>query len=310
MTDSAAERLAHMTGRYIQQHAEGPKEDEALGRIAGALKSWREQMGDRSVGIMSRHDGSDLRGDELRVPKLPRERRSRATQNDPLTHVAPSELADHAIGTFHNLMRAFDSMVVNDERTEMRLHLSAEFVLIRALIEAATTALWLLGPDDSDERILRALRLRYDELLHSRNLTTVYNKYADIADDDAAQAQEAFISGQIDDLAEVARSADIAWAEVKKRPGPKLIALEAGEFAPELGPAMTFWYWSTASSIAHAEPANLYLLADLRFIGVDVRDQPVAHAEPSGAAIWKHLEASILLIRHAHRFWNLRSRAS
>ena len=175
MSESTEHPLINaLVGRYIQQHAEPVDEDRAQRLIGGALNSWKDNMWDRD-GVMSRHDGSDLRGDELRLPKLPRDQRSEATRDDPLIHVSPSDVADHAILTFHNLMRGLDSMVISDGRDKMRLHLSAEYVMIRALIEAASTVLWVLGPDSSDERITRSMRVRHKELAFTKKLTKVYS---------------------------------------------------------------------------------------------------------------------------------------
>lgn len=258
-------------------------------------------------GVMSREDGSDLRLDELRLPKLSVERRSETTRDDPLTHTSPGQLADHAILTFHNLMRGLDSMMVSDDRETVRLHLSAEFVMIRALIEAAASAVWLLGPPDSDERITRSMRMRFTELDFSKRLTKDYNALAESVDEVATKEQMAFVNGQIADLRQTARDAGISWSSVSKLVGPSKIVQGAAHYVPELGPAMAHWYWSTASSIAHAEPSNMSQLADLKFIGVDVRNAPVAHAEPSAASIWKHLEAALTLISRAHELWNMRA---
>lgn len=260
-------------------------------------------------GVMSREDGSDLRRDELRLPKLPLPERSLKTKNDPLTHVSPPQQADHAILTFHNIMRAFDSMVVSDDRTELRLHLSAEFTLIRALLEAATTAVWILGPDDSDERIRRTLRLRYSELSYSRKLAI---RFAELTEADVASelsAQEEFVDGQVSDLVAMAVKAGLEAREVMRPVAPGTIAAQAGSYVSELGPALTYWYWSTASSIAHGEPANMNELADMKLIGVDVRDQPIAYVEPSAIAIWNHLKAAHEVIRVAHSLWNNRAAA-
>lgn len=48
-------------------------------------------------------------------------------------------------------------------------------------------------------------------------------------------------------------------------------------------------------------------LADMTFIGVDVRDQPVAQVEPSAVAIWNHLKVAHDIIAVAHALWNRRA---
>lgn len=308
MEESRSRLLASLVGAYIQRHADDDEEERAQRLIGGALHSWKKNMWARE-GVMSRKDGSDLRHDELRLPKLSVERRSEATREDPLTHTSPAQLADHAILTFHNLMRGLDSMMVSDDRETIRLHMSAEFVMIRALIEAAAAAVWLLGPSDSDERITRSMRLRFTELDFAKRLTKDYNLLEEPADEEATKAQMDFINGQIADLRLTARDAGISWSSVSKLVGPAKIVQGAADFVPELGPAMAHWYWSTASSIAHAEQGNMSQLADLKFIGVDVRDSPIAHAEPSALSIWKHLEAALTMVRRAHELWNMRAAA-
>lgn len=293
-------------GSYIQRHADDEAEARAQRLIGGAMHGWKESMWDRD-GVMSREDGSDLRGDELRLPKLSLDRRSEATRLDPLTHTSPGQLADHAILTFHNLMRGLDSLMISDDRETIRLHLSAEFVMIRALIEAAASAVWLLGPNSSDVRITRSMRLRFTEIDFSKRLATEYQRLANSTDDDATAAQVDFVNGQLADLRRTARDAGISWSSVSKLIGPAKIVQEAAEDVPDLGPAMAYWYWSTASSIAHAEHANMSQLADLKFIGVDFRNTPIAHAEPSAASIWKHLEAALTLVARAHELWNMRA---
>jgi hypothetical protein len=308
MTANLNHRFAGLVGTHIQRHGDDVSEEEAQRKIGGLLNGWRNAMHGRD-GVMSREDGSDLRTDELRLPKLSLEKRSAATKTDPLSLVSPAHQADNGIQTFHNLMRAFDSMVLSEDRTGMRLHLSAEFVLIRALIEAANTALWVLGPDDSDERVARSLRLRYSELSFSRKLAIKFTELAGPDAQDALEAQEEFVNGQLADLATMATGAGIDARRAMRPVSPSTLATEAGVYVPDLGGALGYWYWSTASSIAHGEPANMRELADMTFIGMDVRDEPVAQVNPSAVAIWNHLKVAHDIIAAAHALWNRRAAA-
>ncbi|MEV4902495.1 hypothetical protein AB0K08_14280 [Citricoccus sp. NPDC055426] len=306
MSKDRSRQLAALAGKYIQRQGTDVSEREAQGLISSLLDSWKRQMGDRD-GVMSRPDGSQLRHDELRVPKLPVSDRSVHTRQDPPKNVSSAHLADHAIQNYHNLMRGFDEMVVSDDRESLRIHLSAEFVMIRALIEAASLAVWILGPEDSDTRVARAMRFRHTELNFSKKLAI---RFADLIGDGAeseANAQVEFVDGQIQDLRLIADRAEITWGKVRPSANPGLIAEEAGSYVPGLGPALTYWYWSTASSIAHGEPENISQLSDVRFVGVDVRDEPVAHMEPSLVTIWNHLQVAHTIIEAAHMLWNKRA---
>lgn len=306
MGKDRSHQLSTHVGKYIQRQGTEASEGEAQGLISSLLESWKKQMGDRD-GVMSRPDGSQLRHDELRVPKLPVKDRSVHTREEPPHNVSSAHLADHAIQNYHNLMRGFDEMVVSDDRESLRVHLSAEFVMIRALIEAASLAVWILGPEDSDTRVARAMRFRHTELNFSKKLAI---KFADLIGGGAeneADAQVQFVDGQIQDLRLIANRAEIAWGKVRPSANPGLIAEEAGNYVAGLGPALTYWYWSTASSIAHGEPDNISQLSDMKFIGVDVRNEPVAHMEPSLVAIWNHLKAAHAIIETAHMLWNKRA---
>ncbi|MGK0721792.1 hypothetical protein [Leucobacter sp. W1478] len=306
MSNHRSHQVADLVGKYIQRQGTEVSEDEAQGLISGLLESWKKQMGDRD-GVMSRPDGSQLRYDELRVPKLLVEDRSIQTREDPPRNVSSAHQADHAIQTYHNLMRGFDEMVVSDDRETLRIHLSAEFVMIRALIEAASLAVWILGPEDSDMRVARAMRFRHTELNFSKKLAIKFAELDGVESEKEANAQEEFVNGQIQDLRLVADRAGISWGQVKRSANPGLIAEEAGSFVPGLSPALTYWYWSTASSIAHGEPDNMSQLSDITFIGVDVRDEPVAHMEPSLVTIWNHLKVAHTIIETAHVLWNKRA---
>jgi hypothetical protein len=148
---------------------------------------------------------------------------------------------------FHNLMFGLDAMVMNDSRDRIRLHLTAEYVIIRALLEAATTALWILGPDDSDTRVTRALRLRHDELKHSLNLAKNFAKFSNTVHGREYLAQEAYVEGQIEDLKTLAADAHLDLASVTRNVTPSIIAAEGGMYVPDLGGPLTYWYGSTAS---------------------------------------------------------------
>lgn len=300
--------LAARVGQYIQRQADEDTEDAAQGKILGLLNGWRKAMANRD-GVMARNDGSDLRVDELRVPKLEKERRSSQTRDHPPEHVTAPEQADHAIGLYHNLMTGLDAMMVDDDRTGLQLHLTSEYVVIRALIEAATTALWILGPDNSDTRVERALRLRHDELMYSKNLAKNYARYSHALDGDEYREQEKYVTGQVIDLKTLTVDAGLDFTKVAAKLSPSTIAAEGGVYVPELGGAMTYWYWSTASSLAHGEPSTMRTLSDMKLIGVDHRNALIAHVEPSAMSILQHLEAAHALITKAHQLWNERARA-
>jgi len=298
--------LSALVGRPFQRHGNDAAERAALQTLGGSLNRWKTEMADRT-GVMRAADDSDLRLDELRVPKLRPEDRSTETKKNVLNFVKVADRADHAIGNFHNLMGAFDSMVVNEARDELTVHLSAEYAIIRALLEAVSAALWVLGPDDSDTRVLHALQMRFSELQFAKKLP---KRFAELNGDDPkefATPEIKFIDGQLQDLKKITSNAGLDWGDVAKETSPSSLIIGGAMYAPDVGSAVAFWYWSTASSLAHGEPSNMTELSDLSLIGVDFRNEPVALAEPSLVSILAYFKVTITLINAAHALWNRRA---
>jgi hypothetical protein len=312
MTDDPNSKLPHrfagLAGSYFQRQGNDVTEQDASNRLGGLLNSWRDAHGKRD-GVMLPGAGSALDDDEQRARPLPRSLRTEITKQHPLLYASPAHRADYAIGVYHNLMSGFDAMVFNDSRDTIRLHLSSEFVLIRALIEAASTAVWVLSPEDSSERLERTFRLLWEEVTYSGRLADGYARHADTVGQGEHAAQTEFVSGQKTDLETMAVRASVSVSGLRKGAAPSVVAHEAGSVVAGLGGALTFWYWSTASSIAHGEPTNTNMLADMSLLGVDARDRPVAHVEPSAVAVWQHIRIAHELIEQAHQLWNLRARA-
>jgi hypothetical protein len=87
-------------------------------------------------------------------------------EDDDATH--PYEISHAAHGALVSASDHLDALraLVADAHV---VHARASFTLLRAALENSSTAVWLLGPPDRDERILRRLRLQWAD---SRDLET------------------------------------------------------------------------------------------------------------------------------------------
>ncbi|MFD7871503.1 hypothetical protein ACFV3I_13525 [Microbacterium sp. NPDC059771] len=69
-----------------------------------------------------------------------------------------------------DLGRSMHSMVRAEDGT-LQLPIMALYPLVRAQIESASMAMWVLAPPDRRTRVLRRLQAGHDELIHERALT-------------------------------------------------------------------------------------------------------------------------------------------
>lgn len=132
------------------------------------------------------------------------------------------------------------------------------FTLIRAALENAAVAVWLLAPSSSDERVFRLLRWEWADaedsdtaLLLMGEMTSDATRTTQIqqaAADQRNQRKQA--------LQALARARQMSSDQVSKvcgRPVPwKTILKEAGDAARELTGDRAKWVWTICSGLAHS----------------------------------------------------------
>jgi len=159
----------------------------------------------------------------------------RATGRYAMSHAVVSSLCT-AVDDF----RAVGALLVNARM----IHTSAPFTLLRAALENAATAVYLLGPTDRQARIERRLKLQWADYLDAEKAREVMGK-ADAARHKARKQK----------LQDTARSAGLPMktvTELLARPsGYAAIIEEAGKTA--FGPhgAIATVMWMADSGIAH-----------------------------------------------------------
>ncbi|MCF3105346.1 hypothetical protein IPZ58_27680 [Streptomyces roseoverticillatus] len=130
------------------------------------------------------------------------------------------------------------------ERASAVLHTHAQASLVRGVIENASRAMWLLGPDERLVRVQRRLALQVKEVKDSTKLHSRFKTQP-------ARSEEAR-------LAEVQRLALAAGApsDTLKRfltaPQYTKIVEEGGAYS-KLGGQLILTFWSACSSLAHGD---------------------------------------------------------
>ena len=106
------------------------------------------------------------------------------------------------------------------DQVEARIHTHGQFSLVRGALENASRAVWMLEPDDPDERLLRRLRLEWAE---SGALEQVRQLIG---------APGRNIDDRFDELTALLRPTAIDPDAIKSKPGYGTIVKAAGEHLP------------------------------------------------------------------------------
>lgn len=203
-----------------------------LEQIFRAATRWRDRIGGNQAAPP---EGSSLRGDD---------RATDPYQMSHAVHMALLSAVDHvdAVGTM--VARAGV------------LHSHAPFTLLRAAIENAAVAVWLLEPAARSERVLRRLRLQW----------------ADFVDGDQASG------GNADDLRKNKErlqglgrtrglSADEVASIAARTVGYGSIVELAGNANPYMTAEIALLCWRACSGIAHAKPWAMLAILDTEETG-------------------------------------------
>ncbi|MBB5632203.1 hypothetical protein BKA04_000426 [Cryobacterium mesophilum] len=91
-----------------------------------------------------------------------------ASDDDILNPLEASQLVATCLAASTDYLSAIETLMVEDG--EPLLYTFAQYPLLRSLLEASSMVLWLLGPGDQRERVLRNLRARYTESLEDARL--------------------------------------------------------------------------------------------------------------------------------------------
>lgn len=186
---------------------------------------------------------------------------------------------DHYIHA-HALMREFNSPSV-----------SAPATLLRAAMESAWVALWVITPDDSDQRVVRALRW---------HLTDGLDLIRFALDDRQHDAVH-----RADLVARITGAATAGGIDPDRVSGRVVVTEALTDLDEQDGSAMSsrLWAWREASAFAHARPWVWQQATARTDVGMLDHGSTLWRYEPKPETDVVHLMAGIMAIAELAARW-------
>ncbi|WP_157552149.1 hypothetical protein [Micromonospora sp. NRRL B-16802] len=214
------------------------EEDQKLiNKIHGLLAMTDEWMEPEVVRVQA---GSDIAEDD------------RQTYPYQLSHAV-----QQSIGTAVDHLHSMRSALWDSKRELLSLHTYAPFTLTRGALENASTAIWMLCPEDPTERVLR--RLRYE----MASIKTTESLLAELG-----TPQNEGLENKRKRVRGLAESAGIDARKLKSKPQYKEYLEEAGRYTglTDGDNNLVYIYWKLCSAVAHGDTWVLRLF-DLEPLG-------------------------------------------
>lgn len=214
-----------------------------------------------------------------------------------------STAAWHGITAAVDHIRCFrDSLITNRTpggiETLVRTH--SQYTLLRAALENASLAVWLLAADDRAERITRRLRVEAASIEAMARLHKLTGTVLDPAKAD-----------RIAQLRVLAAKAGLTAEQVTEsaRPAGSGEAVRGAAIARGSDPVVAQVIWSMGSGVAHADFLSMLAFLDRDIVGEI--SPGVAAAEISGSVpkIYLSALASMATINTAFELYNVRTSA-
>lgn len=263
----------------------------SLSKTFALVEAWRERL---HVQQPRPEPGSSLSGDD------------RATDPYHLSH-AVIEVLISAVDHLETLR-----LVVQEQHV---IPARGGFTLVRAALENAAVAVWLLAPTSRDERVFRLLRWEWADAADSDNalvlmaeMTSDPTRSAEIRQnagdqrDERKQALQTLARARKMSSDQVSRvcARSVGWADILK---------EAGDAARELTGDRAKWAWMICSGLAHSRR-----WAVLGFLKREVTPGPMAElhhlrisADEERLAVMANVAA--LMLAEAWRLFDERRRS-
>jgi len=191
------------------------------------------------------------------------------------TDIVPKGIIEGLLGSVSDHLDAWVNLVDRGgDDPVMQLHLFADFTMLRPVVEALASIVWVLGDERQELRIRRALLIGNAELRHTQRFLDALNA-AGLSDDALA-----YSSTNLEELlVEAAESAGLAPTKAlpAQPTDPTAIVRGAGQYVR--GPSLdTFRHWALCSSHAHGQIVGVLTHAS-RTIGASADGSLYSHAE-------------------------------
>lgn len=161
-----------------------------------------------------------------------------------------------------SLLATKQLLMPDGEQLEHRV--TAQFPLLRSTLESASTALWLLRPDDQRDRIVRLLQLRTTDVDYNLRFVKAATRLIDNTTKDGRSAAQKGIREatkrkrlHLEKIATIAAANDITPEEYAEgAPGYERIVEEATH-SPDLAGTHASTVWRMISGLTHPSPLRV-----------------------------------------------------
>lgn len=210
-------------------------EEEATGILGGALvafrsfSKWVQENPNRSV-----KPGSDIDSDIHLTG----------------TDIVPKGIVEGLLGSVEDHLNAWVDLVEQGvDEPQIELHLFADFTLLRPIIEALASIVWILGDERQDLRVKRALLVANAEVRQLQGYLKALDEDG-LKDDALSRSGEQYEKLLIDAATQAGLS--LATALPGRATGPTSIVKGAGHYVP--GARLdTFQHWALSSANVHGQ---------------------------------------------------------
>ncbi|MHA6668978.1 hypothetical protein ACX3O0_08920 [Homoserinimonas sp. A447] len=213
----------------IEDYEPSRDEQDAANSISKLLAKLPDQIEDYAkLAPLKPGLGSELAEDDAVLAPLP-----------------ASQLVETCLVAAADCLMAIELLLVEDDG--IFLYSFAQYPLLRAVIEASTQVLWLLGPDDRRLRVIRNLRARHAESRHDEVLYGAIPGVPARLDElgkkraDAERAARAAIADRLDIALKEYEKVQLSYSEIV-RDGARHTGDDIGH---------TVTVWRLISGLAH-----------------------------------------------------------
>lgn len=239
---------------------------------------WEEQT---STGeVCSPLPGSALAGDDRRLRRY-----------------LPSDASWRHLGVAVDNFVTLRSATSVDGVLTFRLY--GQFPLVRAMIENASTALWLLSPHGRGERLLRRLQLEDDDIRKEESMRQ-------LASQEDPSVGEERLAKRLGELRVEATSVGVGPGVRLRKPRYDDVVRAAGDVTDGLGGDLAVAFWKACSAIAHGDRWPLKYFPTREPLVSRVPGISAFKLTPKVDALYSAVLAGYVLIDRTIGIWNMR----
>ncbi|GAB3903698.1 hypothetical protein [Microbispora bryophytorum] len=241
-------------------------------------RSWERMTG--STPEASRvAEGSALAGDDRK--------------SDPyqVSHAAWHALTV-AVDNLHCLYLVTKGYQKDEKSIQLVMHVYSPYTLLRASLENAARAVWMLSPNDRKERIARRLQIEAGNA-----------KASDLAHHRMGAQPTRTLEQRMNQLRSIARDAGIIESRIKRVTYQEIVEA-AGE--ETVGNELMLILWQCASAMAHGDAWAMISLSDREVLGEATSRILNLRVTASTSMLVTSVQASVIMIDRGFKLFDMR----